>query len=239
MGVAVKALRLETCLTLLLLALLAGLCIWFNPGTARRLSHDEIDQYLGRLDGRIPLPPPEAAEALSRLRAWAAADDGRPVYMLNVMSYYERIRQVPGAKGIDMPPAAANAFYEHEVMTKLLKRGGYPVFAGNSDVNSAPGHRQSALMGAGGEVDRADRVLLVRYPSRRAFLELVCDPQYLQIAPYKFAALELELLPLEAEMVIPDPRWLTAGALLIVFLGVGWFRAARGARRHAALALTS
>ena len=94
-------------------------------------------------------------------------------------------------------------------------------------------------MGAGSEVDRADRVLLVRYPSRRAFLSLVCDPAYLQIAPYKFAALKLDLLPLEPETVIPDPRWLAAGGSLIVFLAVGWFRAASRAARHAAFALTS
>jgi hypothetical protein len=224
-----KTLRFEVWFALTLIALFAALCLWLNSGNSQPLTHAEVNAYLGRLEGHVPLPPTEAAEAVSRLRAWGYADDGGPVYMLNVMSYYDRTHPVPGVATIDLPPVASNALYERDVMSLLFRRGGYPLFAGNSAGLSTAKQPPRALMGAGGEVDRADRILLVRYPSRRAFLSLVCDPQYLQIAPYKFAALQLTLLPLQPETVIPDPRWLAAGVLLCVFLAVGWLRASRQA----------
>jgi hypothetical protein len=56
------------------------------------------------------------------------------------------------------------------------------------------------------------------------------DPQWLKVAPYKIAALELALVPVLGQMVIPDLRWVIGGACLIVFLGAGWLRAAHKKR---------
>ena len=70
----------------------------------------------------------------------------------------------------------------------------------------------------------------MRYPSRRAFFELLTDPQWLKFAPYKLAALELALVPASGQVVIPDLRWVIGGACLIVFLVAGWVRAAREKR---------
>jgi hypothetical protein len=70
----------------------------------------------------------------------------------------------------------------------------------------------------------------VRYPSRRAFFELLSNPQWLKFAPYKIAALELVLVPTSGQVVIPDLRWVMGGACLMVFLGTGWLRATRKRR---------
>ena len=72
--------------------------------------------------------------------------------------------------------------------------------------------------------------MVVRYPSRRAFFEVLTDPQWLKFAPYKLAALELALVPASGQVVIPDLRSVIGGACLIVFLGAGWVRAAREKR---------
>jgi hypothetical protein len=64
---------------------------------------------------------------------------------------------------------------------------------------------------------------------RRAFLEPISDPRHQRWAPYKFAALELALLPVSATTVIPDLRWILGGLCLMALLAAGWLRAARRA----------
>ena len=52
---------------------------------------------------------------------------------------------------------------------------------------------------------------MVRYPSRRTFLELLSHPSYAPLEPYKFMALEIDLVPVSGDKVIPDMRWLVGG----------------------------
>ena len=78
--------------------------------------------------------------------------------------------------------------------------------------------------------ERWDNVWIVRYPSRRKFLELLTWPGYAEADPYKSMALEHDLVPLAGDATIPDFQWLAGGFLLAVFLATGWVRAA-GRRR--------
>jgi hypothetical protein len=70
-------------------------------------------------------------------------------------------------------------------------------------------------------------LLVIRYPSRRAFLDLVTDPAYAPAAPYKLMALDVVLVPSTGEIVLPN-LWLAAGVvLLLVFATTCWIRAVR------------
>jgi hypothetical protein len=69
-------------------------------------------------------------------------------------------------------------------------------------------------------------VIVMRYPSRRAVLELFADPAYAPFEPYKLMALQVVLTPMQGEMVVPELRWLVGGALLLLFMAIGWLRAA-------------
>lgn len=88
---------------------------------------------------------------------------------------------------------------------------------------------QAHVIGFAPPVDHWGRVLVMRYPSRRAFLDLVTDPNYAPIAHYKLAAVDLDLVPMSAELTIPDLRMVAAALALAVFLAAGWWRAARRA----------
>jgi hypothetical protein len=66
----------------------------------------------------------------------------------------------------------------------------------------------------------------VRYPSRRTFLKLSSHPSYAPLAPYKFIAVELDLVPVSSGTVVPDLRWLVGGGFAIVFLVAEWIHAA-------------
>lgn len=219
----------------LLLALLLGLACaaawaWFAPGERARLTPAEVDGYIARLQGKLPAPPEEQRIALERLRAWGLADDGQPVYMLNLMRYYPTLRAVPGGEAIALSPLASNAHYEQSVMPLLLQRGGWPLVGGERGGITLADGTHADLLGPDAAADGLDRVLVVRYPSRRAFLDLVSDPRYLALAPYKFAALHLALVPVTGATALPDPRWLVMAAAVIAFLAFGWWRSARRQR---------
>ena len=76
------------------------------------------------------------------------------------------------------------------------------------------------------ELDNWDRVIVVRYPGRRKFFDLLTDPDYLQVMPYKAASAGTVLTPVTGGLVIPDLRWPAACVLLTLFLLVGWIREA-------------
>jgi uncharacterized protein (DUF1330 family) len=100
------------------------------------------------------------------------ADEG-PVVMLNLLDF------VPD-RGED-----AYAEYGTAVQPLLEKAGGRLLFAGRGN---------AALIGP----TKWDLVLLVEYPTRGAFLDMVTSAEYLEIAPLRTAALERsELHPLD------------------------------------------
>ena len=222
-----KAHRFEWLLGAVLAALFVAFWAWQTPGNLQKLGAAEVDAYLDRMKGKLPGDPAEQAVFLARMRAFGLADDGRPVYMLNAMRYYPELKHGPGMEEVRGTPAEANATYEKAVMPILFRLGAYPLFGGQTMEIRADGKAHSNLDGFDPAIDDWSRILVVRYPSRRAFFELLSDPQWLRFAPYKLAALELALVPASAQMVIPDIRWVMGGACLIVFLGTCWLRATR------------
>ena len=224
-----KSHRTEIALGLLLAVLFACFWAWQAPGARGRLAATEVEEYIGKMKGRLPATPEREAEFLARLPAWGNADDGKPVYMLNVMSYLPQLQPVPGESSTDISPVESNRIYEAHVMPLAVQLGAYPIVGGETSGIPMPGMRHNDLTGADQAIDRTDRVLVMRYPSRRAFLELISDPRYLRWAPYKFAALELALLPVTARAVIPDLRWIVGWVGLTALLATGWFLAARRA----------
>jgi hypothetical protein len=211
-------------------ALFVAFWIWQTPGNLEKLSSADVGAYLQKLEGKLPGNPAEEAVFLARMRAFGLADDGRPVYMLNAMRYYPELKRGPGMEGVRGTPAEANAAYEKAVMPILFRLGAYPLFGGATMEIRADGGAHSNLDGFDPAIDDWSRILVVRYPSRRAFFELLTDPQWLKFAPYKLAALEIALVPASGQVVIPDLRWVVGGVCLIVFLSTGWLRAARGKR---------
>jgi uncharacterized protein (DUF1330 family) len=207
----------EMTLGAVLLGVFLRFWFWLTPN--KKLTQEEIDRYLADIEKQVPQPPEEMPELLARLRAWAEADDGKPVHMLNLMRQYDQLRTFPGAPDFEGTPEESNTFYEKRVRPILLKLGAYPLVGGPTQGKN--------LMTYEPELDDWDRVLMVRYPSRRAFLSLLADPAYGPIEPYKIMALKVILVPVSGEVLIPEMRAVVGGALLCLFLAGGWIRAAR------------
>jgi hypothetical protein len=185
------------------------------------LTADEIDHYL-TLVAKLPLPGDGAEQLVARLRPWAEADDGKPTYILSLNRYFAELRAYPGAPELHTTPVKtpveAYGHYHRLLARKWLRNACYPIFSGTP--------QGEPLMQAQPEQERWDNVWIVRYPTRRKFLELLTWPDYAQAEPYKSMALEQDLVPLAGDTTIPSLRWLAGGSLLAVFLATGWARAA-------------
>ena len=97
----------------------------------------------------------------------AAQQDGEPVVMVNLLAF-----AADGGRDEYLRYAAA-------VQPHLDRVGGTLLFAGNA--------AQTVIGGA--DTSWWDAILLVRYPSRAKFLEMVTHPDYQAIAAHRTAAL--------------------------------------------------
>lgn len=197
---------------------------WQAPGT--KLSRAEIEAYIQRLDRDVPLPDEEKKAFLEHLQAWGERDDGKPIYNLNLMRYFETLRQLPGVTLQAKSIPEANAFYEAAVKPMCLKLGVTMPFGGSVQTVMGGAQPSTNLITFAPELDNWSRVLIVRYPSRRAFFDLVSNPEYLKVMPYKLSSLMVVLTPIESEVITPDVRLLLGSALLSLFLLIGWVCAA-------------
>jgi len=223
-----KRYRLELSLAILIMALFVLVCHWQAP--RRTLSKTDVDDYIRRIGAGIELPGNEKADMLAHLRSWGEADDGKPVFMLNLMRYYDAARSMPGRPDIAGEPRDLNAHYEEAAIPKLFKLGAYPLFAGEPEGVRGGAQPSTNLSGFDDALENWGRVLVVRYPDRRSFFELLSDPDYIKVLPYKLAALKVVLMPMHDEIVVPDVRWQVAALLLAVLSLVTIVRANRRRR---------
>jgi hypothetical protein len=189
---------------------------WHSPWR-NKLKKTEIDQYMGSIE-KLPLPAEEAKAIAARIRAWAESDDGKAFYMFNLIHFYSQLRTFSGAPDFKGTPQECNTFYMKSLARLWLSRAAYPVFDGAPQAENLITIQPERTWG---------RVTVVRYPNRRTLLKLLSDPSYALLEPYKFMAMELDLVPVSAAKVIPDLRWVLGAALIIFFLAVELVRAAQ------------
>lgn len=214
-----KRFRFEAALAGFLLAVFAAVWIWQGLGGFRGpLTAEETGKYLAAIERNLPAHE-ENIELLARLRAWCEADDGRPFFMMNLMRYYDELRPDVALPKFQGSPQDANAHYEDQVIPLVLAAGGHPIFMGEVRGRNLIGHDPA--------LDDWNRVVLVRYPSRRHFLDLLSDPAYGPLEPYKMAALNVLLVPVSAGLLVPEPRLIAGVFLALIFLGTAWLRAVR------------
>ena len=188
--------------------------VWHLPWVGK-LTKAEIDRYLAIIETRL-LPAEEVKAFTSRVRSWAEADDGRPVYMINLVHFLPQFRKFPGAPEFEGTAREANAYYEKSIRWLWLRHAAYPIFRGvtqaRSLINMEPERKWSSAA-------------VVRYRNRRTFLRLLSDPVYARMEPYKFIALEIDLVPVSGKIALPDLRLVFGVGFLIIFLLVGWITA--------------
>jgi hypothetical protein len=188
---------------------------WHSQG-AGKLTRAETDRYLATIE-KLPLPEDGVQAFISRLRPWAEADDGKPLYMFNLIHFFPKLQTFPSAPEFKGTPEQANAHYEKSLIWLWLSHASYPTFIGAPQATNPINMQPERTW---------ENMTVVRYPSRRTFLKLISHPTYATVAAYKFIAVELDLVPVSSRMILPDLRWLVGGGFAIIFLLVVWLHAA-------------
>ena len=92
--------------TIILAAALVALYLVFwgwHSQWGGKLTQAKIDHYMSIIE-KLPLPTEEIQTIISRFRPWAEADDGRPVYMVDLMHFFPQLHTFQAVVGIDRIP---------------------------------------------------------------------------------------------------------------------------------------
>jgi hypothetical protein len=221
-----KKYRFEMSLAALFLAIFIGALAFWGDWAGGRMSREEVDQYLVRIDQNLEWPEPMKSYMLASLREWGYADDGKELMMLNMMRYRDELLEYPGSiQGFKGTPKESNYTYELGTKDILLPQGGYPVAWGEVTLG-----RNIARADDSAANTNWDRVGFARYPNRRGFFRLMADPDYGKQSAYKLMGAHTNLIPMTPQWVVPDLRLITGLALLILFFAIGWLRTERRMR---------
>ena len=189
-----------------------GLFFTWYTDFGGKLSNDEIKSYYSKFesnalkDDRVLEP-----RTMKLLQKFMQEDSGKQFMMVNVIDMSENPTFPDGTVSEESSDVLMNEYMEH-MYGELLKRASHPVYMGSAVNNSMD------LVG----IENAEvweRAALVRYKSRRAFLEIVTHPKMNSKHKYKIAALEKTIaFPVENQLYLGDPRLLLGLIFLIIGL---------------------
>ena len=135
-------------------------------------------------------------------------DDGRPFFMVNLI----KSREAPVyPEGFDDPQVSvddAARAYAFTVLRLLAERGSYIVFTGEL--------HGTLLNSLADGADDFDSVAIVRYRSRRDFLDMATSPDFQAAVPHKWASVEKTLVtPVAAPGPLSPATWIPFAILAI------------------------
>ena len=148
--------------------LYAGILAWHQP-LKGPLTEAEIRSAFGpRFDMLIESDAPQAVDLLN----FFLSDDGRPFYMINLNAMPDQTPEV----------AQSARAYARYVLPRLLSRASYPVMSTDviAGLNNA----------IGGDFGTFERLVVVRYRSRRDFLALISPEAFSDALSDKAASLD-------------------------------------------------
>ncbi|MEN8159329.1 MAG: hypothetical protein ABFS41_04560 [Myxococcota bacterium] len=194
-------------------ALYAVFVIWYG-GFGSPLSEDEVQRIAQRLEAVAPTP-----ELAARLLEFARADDGREFFMVNLNRHRAEPRYADGRDPGGASAEEVERRYTSRMVPRLPARACHPWIAVEPIL---------ALTGDA-SAPEYDRATLVRYRSRRDFLDIVATDDWREDAKHKWAALEVAYsLPAQPAIVLPGPR----AAVLGILFALGVALRTAGRRRN-------
>ena len=116
-----------------------------------------------------------------QIKEFGEQGEDKPIYMVNLLKFKEKANY-PDKRETDLTGEEAFAIYAEEVAGHLEKVGGKPIFGGEVE----------RLM-LGEVEDLWDKVAIAMYPSRKAMLQMINDPDYIVSAQHRVAGLEGQL----------------------------------------------
>ncbi|MBL4796586.1 MAG: hypothetical protein JKY50_04160 [Oleispira sp.] len=187
----------------LMLVLVLALVVGYHGG--ERLSGEEVEHYLSIIEGQDQ--EPGGRHDLTALRDFLEKDDGQPFYTVNLYRFHAEAQYLPGSEYSNgsVGGAGKEAFERFsKVMIKLLARhSSHPIFASNW---------------AHDESSNWEKLVIVRYKSRRDIAELFASNEFADANEHKWAALAANERMLVQGLHIPSFYIIALIMILLVWL---------------------
>lgn len=175
--------------------ILFGLLYWYQ-WSARTLSEDEIETYLSAIEAQTQIPG--GKHDMVALRAFLEADDGRPIYTVNLYKFHEQAAY-PAGSGFTGTGEQAYELFSKAMISLMTKRGSHPIYGSSwADASSD-----------------WDRIVVVRYRSRRDLVDLFATDTFADASLHKWASIRDHQRMLVQATHIPDGKLLF---LVLAFL---------------------
>ena len=197
-----------------------GFFFWYTD-LGGKLTQEEIQGFIKKQEQNILNSgvSPDSEEFRLRIdfiTRFMEEDNGKQFIMVNNIEMNEDPRDVPGANPGESSDQLLSRYMEH-LWPNLLKRASHPVFGGNTIFQSMD------LVGIEG-AETWDQVSLMRYKSRRAFLEIVTHPDMIDKHEFKVAAMKKTIAyPAEPIAFYSDVRIFLGMLILIIGLSIQLF----------------
>ena len=182
------------------------------------LSQEEIQGFLNKheqniIDNRLSPNLEELQLRMDFLRRFMEEDSGRQFIMVNNIEMDPDPGDVPGANSGESADELLSRYMEH-MWPNLLKRASHPIFGGNAIWQSMD------LVGIEG-AETWDQMALMRYKSRRAFMEIITHPNMMDRHDFKVAAMQKTIAyPVEPFAYFSDLRIILGMLMVIIGLSI-------------------
>ena len=182
------------------------------------LSQEEIQGFLNKheqniIDNRLSPNLEELQLRMDFLRRFMEEDSGRQFIMVNNIEMDPDPGDVPGANSGESADELLSRYMEH-MWPNLLKRASHPIFGGNAIWQSMD------LVGIKG-AETWDQMALMRYKSRRAFMEIITHPNMMDRHDFKVAAMQKTIAyPVEPFAYFSDLRIILGMLMVIIGLSI-------------------
>jgi uncharacterized protein (DUF1330 family) len=199
-----KAMKKMRLLLGIVLVLVLALVMGYHGG-GDRLSADEVEHYLSIIEGQDQKPGGQ--HDLTALRDFLEKDDGQPFYTVNLYRFHAEAQYLPGSEYFDHSVGGSGkAAFDRfsRVMIKLLvSHSSHPIFASHWV------HDESSNW---------EKLVIVRYKSRRDIAELFASDEFADVSEHKWAALAANERMLVQGLHIPS--FYIVALLAILFVGL-------------------
>ncbi len=191
-----------TSILLSVIGLLYALFWFWYTGRQRPLTQQEIDSYMPKLRASNT-----DEMVLARIHDFMASDTGKGFVMVNLLQLRDTAPDAESASGILQK-------YSNVFLSKLLRRAGHPIAFGQVAGDAVE------LWGVEDDA-KWTTVGLIRYRSRRDLIEMVVDPAFAEIHPFKEQALQKTIaVPVAPWFSLSDLRLIVGLIAIIATLGI-------------------
>jgi hypothetical protein len=168
---------------------------WYQWGS-QRLSPEEVRTYMGVIEAQTQHS--NAKHDLPALRKFLNEDDGKPIYTVNLYNFY-KTANYPKDSGFYGSGEQAYDRFSDVMISLMLKRGSHPIFGSYWSDSSA---------------SNWERIVIVRYRSRRDLVDLFATTEFAEASLHKWASIK------EHERMLVEATHIPNGIIIIVIFAV-------------------